>query len=367
MNTLNLLLSILGAIASVAFVIQILRGSEEPWKLVLKAIASVFIIGLYFKLRGAGPFGMLFSIAAFTVLAFLWWGEIGELLGGFLTAGFSGGSQQVDKTALLSRVESLRKTSRFEEALDEAQKQLKRFKNDFDCYMLIASIHAEDMDNLPVAASLLEGVLETHKKLERKQIVYALNTLADWHLKFGRDPDAARACLERIIERFPDSRAAQSSRTRIAHLTDRASLEAADQPKPGKVMPKFERDLGLKGKKPELVKKTDPNELTDQYLAQLAEHPEDWDTREKLAAHYIEHYQNVACAVAEIETLIKSRLATKEDRCRWLHMIADWQARVAGDVPSARAALQTIMQKYPGTAHATRAEQAMQYLQSNRA
>lgn len=195
-------------------------------------------------------------------------------------------------------------------------------------------------------------------------MVYALNTLADWHLKFAHDPDAARACLEQIVECFPDSRAAQSARSRMAHLSDRETLEASARPKEGKVMPKFERDLGLKGRKPQLVKEVDPNEITDQYLAQLEAHPDDWDTREKLAVHYVEHYQNVPCAIDELETLMKSRLATKDDRCRWLHMIADWQVRVGRDAEAARATLKRIIEKYPGTAHASRAEQAMHYLQT---
>ena len=364
MKTLNLLLSIFGALAAVVFVAQLVRGSEQPWKLVAKAVASLAVISVYLFLRDAGPFGKLFSIAAFFGMAFLWWSDVGDLLGGIISSGMTGGSQQVDKTALLSRVESLRKTNRHEEALEEAHLQLKRFKNDFDCYMLIASIQAEDMKNLPIAASLLEGLLASNKKLERKQVVYALNTLADWHLKFGRDPDSARACLNQIVELFPDSRAAQSANSRIAHLVDRATLEAADRPKEAKVMPKFERDIGLRGLKPQLVKEFDRNAVTDQYLAQLEAHPEDWESREKLAAHYIEHYANVPCAIEEIEILMKSRLATKDDRCRWLHMIADWQVRVGRDAEAARATLKRIIEKYPGTAHASRAEQAMHYLQT---
>ena len=187
--------------------------------------------------------------------------------------------------------------------------------------MLIASIHAEDMDNLPVAASLIETILAQNKKLERKQICYALNTLADWHLKYGKDPAAAQAALGEIIERYPNSRASQSAESRIAHMADKETLEAAAQPKQGKVLPKFERDL------------------------------------------YIEHYQNVACAVEELEYLIRSKLAGKEDKCRWLHQIADWEAKLAKNPEAAKAALTRIIEKYPGTAPAQRAEQAIHYIQ----
>lgn len=364
MKTWNTALSIFGVIAAIVFVIKLIQGSENPLKLVAKAIFTAVLLWVYFTVRKAGPFGMLLSIFFFMLLSVVWWADVGEILGGAIAGGLSSGPR-VDKTALLSKVESLRKTGRYEEALDEAQAQLKRSKNDFDCLMTIASIQAENMDNLPIAASLVEGIIGQNKKLERRQVSYALNTLADWHLKYGKDPDAARACLEQIVERYPDSRASQSAESRIAHLADKETLAAADQPKKGKVMPKFERDLGLKGKTPQLKKQVDPNELTDQYQAQLEQHPNDWDTREKLAAHYIEHYQNVACAVDELEHLIRSKLAGKDDKCRWLHQIADWQAKVARNPAAAREALQRIIDKYPGSAQAQRAEQAIPYIQDS--
>ena len=369
MKSLNTVFTVFGIVAGIVFVLKLIQGSESPVKLLFKAALSALVIWVYFDLKKSGPFGMLFSIAALSGLAVIWWADVGEMLGGAIAGGFTGGGK-VDKTALLSRVESLRKTGRYEEALEEAQVQLAKFKNDFDCYMMIASIQAEDMGNLPIAQSLLESLIENNKKLERKQVSYALNSLADWQLKYGKDPEAAKVTLQKIIEKYPDTRASQSAESRIAHMASKESLEASDKPKEGKVMPKFERDLGLKGKKlqmEDLVQKVDPNEQTDQYLAHLEAHPNDWDTREKLAAHYIEHYQNVPCAVEELEILIKSKLAGKEDKCRWLHQIADWHTKIANDQESAKAALQRIVDKYPGSAHATRAEQAIQYLRESKA
>ena len=112
--------------------------------------------------------------------------------------------------------------------------------------MMIASIQAEDMGNLPIAQSLLESLIENNKKLERKQVSYALNSLADWQLKYGKDPEAAKVTLQQIIEKYPDTRASQSAESRIAHMASKESLEASDKPKEGKVMPQFERDLDRK-------------------------------------------------------------------------------------------------------------------------
>lgn len=371
MSIINIVLSVLGILAALYLVAQIVLGSAS-WKGLLgRVVFTLLVIGGFFLIQrlnlpripylGTVVYVLLY-VSVFIVLAMVWWAEIGGLVVSAIMSG-PGGSRTED-TAQLSRAEALRKAGRTDEALAAVQEQLALHKDDFDCYMLIASIQAEDLRELPVAVSLLESVLERNKKLERKQVAFALNTLADWHLKFEQDPDAARSRLEQIIERFPETRAAQLARSRIAHLRDKESLRAAAQPKEAKVMPKFERDLGLRGIKPKLTQEIDQNAVTDKLLAQLQEHPDDWDTREKLAIHYIEHYANVPCAIAELETLMKSRLATKEDRCKWLHMIADWQCRIGRDATAARATLQRIIDKYPGTAHATRAEQSMQYLQA---
>ena len=51
-----------------------------------------------------------------------------------------------------------------------------------------------------------------------KQVAAALTQLADWHLKFYHDVSSAKATLQRIVAKFPDTELAQSARERFAHL-----------------------------------------------------------------------------------------------------------------------------------------------------
>ena len=51
-------------------------------------------------------------------------------------------------------------------------------------------------------------------------VALALNSLADWHLKYGQDREAARQDLEKIIELFPDSEMSARAAQRIAHLAN---------------------------------------------------------------------------------------------------------------------------------------------------
>jgi hypothetical protein len=344
--------------------LKLFLNADNKIYFLIKVGLTVFVTMWFIKARKKPPYGLLYSLGIAMFYVILWGGEVAEMLSNMFTSGMESGGK-IDKKARLSKVEGLRKQGRYEEALDEAHAQLKKFKHDFDCYMLIASIQAEDMDQLPVAASLLEGVVARKRKVSKQQMIYALNTLADWHLKYGKDPDAAVECLEQVVEKAYGSKAAISAEQRIAKMVDRETLEASDQPK-GKVLPEYERDIGLKGGTVQIKRaQLDPEEQAEQFIAQLNEHPNDWDTREQLALIYLEHYQNLACAIDELEKLIGARGATKDDCCRWLHMMADWQSRVARDPDAARLTLDRIIRRYPGTSHAQQADNAQQYLREN--
>ncbi|MGY8675135.1 MAG: tetratricopeptide repeat protein [Verrucomicrobiia bacterium] len=344
--------------------LKLFLNADNKLHFLIKIGLTVFVTMWFIKAQKKPPYGLLYSIGIALLYLLLWGGETAEMLSNTFTSGMDRGGK-VDKTARLSKAEALRKQGRYEEALDEAQAQLKQFKHDFDCYMLIASIQAEDMDQLPVAAALIQSVVARKRKVSKKQMIYALNTLVDWHLKYGKDPDAAVECLEQIVEKAYGSKAAISAEQRIAKMVDRETLEAADQPK-GKVLPEYERDIGLKGGTVQIQREQiDPEEQAEQFTAHLNEHPNDWDTREQLALIYLEHYNNLPCAIDEVEKMIGGRGTTKDDCCRWLHMIADWQSRVARDTDAARLTLDRIIRRYPGTSHAEKAENAQLYMREN--
>ncbi|MBG89830.1 MAG: hypothetical protein CMO80_23435 [Verrucomicrobiales bacterium] len=360
------LLTYLGYVVAAFILFKMFVNSDNKVMFLVKIGITIVVVIWFQKQQKRPPYGLLYSILAAVAFMILWGGELAEAVGNLFTSGMDGGKGKVDKTAQLGKVESLRKQGKYDEAIDAAQLQLKKHKNDFDAIMLIASIQAEDMQNVELAASLLEGVVNHNKKISKKHKIYALNTMADWNLKYLKDPDAATANLEKIIEIAGGSKAAVSAEQRIAKMVDRETLLAADAPKQGKVMPKFERDIGLKGGTVQIKKEEiDPEQQAEEYVAHLHEHPNDWDTREKLAIIYLEHYQNVACAVEELEKMINGRGASREDCCRWLHMMADWQSRHARNPEAAHAALDRIIRRYPGTSWAHQAENAKSYIREN--
>ncbi len=358
------ILGLLGALYALVLPIVLVARSTDPGKQIAKLLVSALILFLYFGFAiSAGVLGVFVSVILAIGITALWRNELSELLSSPFTNALTGGSAQIDKVALLSRTEALRRQGKYEQALEEAEDQLEQFPNDFDCQMLIASIHVENLNALATAVEVVETAIANAntKKLPRFKITYAYNTLADWHLKYAKDPEAAQKCLQAIIDRYPDTKASQTAHNRIAHLTTRDAMEqrAVTREIP---MREFERDLGLRKLTPKLVEDVDYDEIAAGYHAKLREFPNDLDTRESLAKLYVSHYQRVDLAAEEIYRLIDMKAAGREKVSLWLHQLADWYAKVEKNPEAARAVLQKIIDRYPGSAFATRAETAMNWV-----
>lgn len=361
MIVVNFLLSAFGAWALMFWIYGVFARSENALGLGLKVVISAGLIWTGLELSGVGGIGKLFAIAVLSLLGPMWAGPISGYFGGQVGKQFTGGDQEVERRALLTAVEGLRSSGQYLEALAKAQAELDLYPDDFDCHFLAAAIQAEDLGDVALATRILKSIM-SQPTTKEKQIARALGALADWQLNISREPERAARTLQQIIRNFPDSRAAHSAEQRIAAMPTQRELEERDQPKAPKEMPKFERDLGLKGKLKKVAPQTDPDVVTQDLIAKLQQYPNDWDTREKLAHHYIQHYQATAYAIEQLEILIASKFSNKADRCRWLHQIADWQRKVDGDVAAARATLERILEKYPGTSYAEQAERAIQHL-----
>ena len=82
---------------------------------------------------------------------------------------------------------------------------------------MLAGIQAEDLQDLPGAEITLNHFCDQPNPPPR-QFAAAMNQLADWHLKLAQDADSARAALEKIVARFPDTELALQAAQRVAHL-----------------------------------------------------------------------------------------------------------------------------------------------------
>ena len=363
MIVFTFLLSAFGVWAAMFWVYGVFARSENALGLGMRVLISFVLISAGWELNDEGGLGSLFAIFALMPLGPIWAGPISGYFGGQVGKHFDGGDQEVEKQALLASVEGFRTSGQHQPALAKAQEELDRYPDDFDGNLLVATIHAEDLRDVMIATRVLKWIM-VQPETTSKQIAHALSTLADWQLNVTRDPDAAATTLRQIIAKFPDSRAAHSAEQRVANMPTRRDLEERDKPREPKPMPKFERDLGLKGKLRQPAKKIDPDVVTQELVTRLEQHPNDWDTREKLAHHYIEHYRATEYAIEQLEILIASKFSNKADKCRWLHLVANWQCKIDGDITAAKKTLDRVSEMFPGTGYAEQAERAKQFLRA---
>ncbi|MBL9174918.1 MAG: tetratricopeptide repeat protein [Verrucomicrobiales bacterium] len=139
-------------------------------------------------------------------------------------------------------VENATKTAR------ELVDHLSRHPEDWEAREQLAKTYIEPLGHLKLATDELEQLLALDG-VPPRHVVRWFNELADVHLKTLDGVPAARAVLERLIARFPDSAWAAQAEARIRHLgIDQKAREGTRTLKLGH----YEQRLGLKRADPSI-------------------------------------------------------------------------------------------------------------------
>lgn len=343
---------------------------EDPARLVFKWILSAVVIGLL--LWKVAPFvadggqagaliGVPLAAGCALILAILWGSNIGGAFAGIFTGMYDGGDEPPEPKPAYSVARARRNQGRFLEAVVAVREQLARFPNDLEGVLLLASLQAENLNDLPEAELTLNRFCEQPDS-PPQQVAATLYQLADWHLKLAKDPDAARRILEQVVARFPDTELAKQAAQRIAHLASREFyLEAQDRAVVA-VTPGVQ-NLGLM-RNPDRLQPVpaDPAELAASYVRQLEQHPHDTEAREKLAVLYAEHYHRLDLATDQLEQLVRAHPDSPKAVARWWNLLADLQIQCGADYEAVRRSLQTIVAQFPDLAVAEHARRRLDYL-----
>ena len=351
----------LGGIGWVGF--RLLKRSDDPAKVVFKWVVTLplAVYGLFFA-SNLGPLGPPVMAVFGIILAILWGPHICALAARPFALLYDGGSEEPELKPYYSIAVARRKQGKYLEAVVEIRRQLARFPNDFEGVMLLAGIQAEDLKDLAAAEITLNHFCnQPHPP--PKQIAAAMNHLADWQLKLAQDADAARAALEKIITRFPDTELALLAAQRIAHLGGTERILLAAQDRQPLAVPEGVKNIGLLRTSDQLRPAgTDPEKLTADYVKHLEQHPLDTEVREQLAVLYADHYQRLDLAADELEQLIESPNQPAKRVAHWLNLLADLQVRHGADYATVRRTLEKIVERFPDWAVAEMARSRLNRL-----
>ena len=338
------------------FFVRTVRRSEEPLVLIFKWVVTailvtmmiVFIVPLMQKGGyGAAFVGIPATLVAGLCLAITWRRNLANMIATPFGNLYDGGTAEYEPRPVYSNAMALRKRGDYQGAMASVRKELERFPTDIEGQLLIADIQAENLNDLPGAAISIERICNQPGHTPRN-IAMALNTLADWYLKFNQDADAARETLQRIIERFPDSEMSNLAAQRIASLAGMEHLLASHDRKKFAVVEGV-KNLGLIDPKSySAPPDADAAKQAAELVEHLQAHPLDADARERLAVIYADHYGRMDMAIDQLEQLIAHPNEPQRRVVHWLNLLADLQLRHGANYETARATLQRIIDLYPG-------------------
>ena len=331
--------------------VRTLRRTEDPAKMIFKLAFTIpFVFFCIWMARQMGPYGPFLIAFMGIVLSIMWTPHISEWISKPLSSLYDGGAEPPEPKPYYSVAQARRQRREFLQAVVAIREQLARFPYDFEGVMLLAGIQAEDLQDLPSAEITLNHFCDQPEPPPR-QFAAAMNQLADWQIKLVQDFDSARAALEKIIARYPDTELSLRAAQRIAHLggTEKQVMSALDrQPV---AMPEGVKNVGLLASSEHLRPvEADPTKLAAAYVKHLEEHPLDTEAREKLAVIYAGHYQRLDLAAGELNQLIETPNQPAKRVAHWLNLLADLQVQHGVDYETVRGTLQQIVERFPDLA-----------------
>ena len=349
--TMETVLTVVGLACLIWLTIRALRRAEDPVKILFKwGFTIPFVIFCIWMARLMGPFGPFLFVFMGIVLSIMWTPHISEWFSRPLTSMYDGGTEPPEPKPYYSIAQARRQRREFLQAVVAIREQLAKFPNDFEGVMLLAAVQAEDLQDLPSAELTLNHFCDQPNP-PPKQFAAAMTQLADWHIKLTQDFDSARAALEKVSARFPDTELSLQAAQRIAHLGGTEKVVLASLDRQPMAVPEGVKNVGLLESSEHLrLEEADPTKLAAAYVKHLEQHPLDTEAREKLAVIYAGHYQRLDLAAGELNQLIEMPNQPGKRVAHWLNLLADLQIQHGADYEAVRGTLEKIIERFPDLA-----------------
>ena len=329
-----------------------MRRSEAPGRLVIKWILTVLVLA--WMNREIQPFSgsppswihVVVALIGGLILAAIWRHSIAAIIAKPFSALYDGGDVQIEPQPYYSIAEAKRKLGKYPESVAEIRKQLEKFPNDVTGQMMLAEIQTQNLNDLPGAEVTLQRFCAQPGHAPQN-VAHVLSTLADWHLKYNLDREAARQDLQQIVNRFPETDLALAAAQRIARLASTDKLVAPHDPQKFFVQPGIQ-NLGLRDRVGiQELAAADTDGVAADYVKHLGQFPMDFEVREKLALIYADHYRRLDLASEQLEQLIEHPNQPAKKVMHWLNLLADLQVRHGADLPTVQGTLERILDRFP--------------------
>jgi hypothetical protein len=268
----------------------------------------------------------------------------------------------VKRPPIYARAIAKLKFGKYSEAEWEILRELEKREDDFEGWMMLAELYARHFHDLAEAE---KTVLEACSQpgINASQLAAALHRLADWHLKFGSNPENARWALQIICDRFQGSHLAHMAQLRINQLplTERELREQqvskpiplpalgdsldAEVPAPGSKLPRYKAA-----------------QSANECVEKLKEDPNNVAAREKLARLFTEQLDQADLGIEQINLLLEMPDQEEGRRAEWWGLVAAWHLKYRQDPDAARPILERLVHEFPHTPQALAARRRIELI-----
>ena len=264
----------------------------------------------------------------------------------------------VNYTQALTRL----KSGKYAEAEDAILAQLEEKEDDFDGWMLLASLYVDQFHELAEARSTIQS-LTAQPDLSPYQISHALNRLADWELRLGNDPVGARAALGEIIRRCAGTPFARVAEHRIRQLPlNQAELEEHRQPRT-LALPALRETKSETSAAPDTaITLLEARQEEAQLIERLQHRPDDASLYTRLARVLAERLDRLEDARRQLQRARQLPDNSPTQLAEWLALEASWELRDRRREGQARLLLQRLMREHPGTPQSLAARRRLDLL-----
>jgi hypothetical protein len=242
------------------------------------------------------------------------------------------------------------KFGKYTEAEWEIIRELERCEDDFQGWMMLAELYANNFNDLGEAEQTILDICD-QPRTSASQISIALHRLADWYLKLGGDPDAARRALQMICDRLRGTHLARMAQLRINQLPQSAQELLEQQGAVAIPLPALSDELDEPPPEAK-VSRARAREMADECVQRLNRDPNNVSAREKLARILTEMLGQPDMGIEQITLLLNMPDQTELKYAEWLGTIAAWHIRYRNDPETGRAVLERIVTQFPETPQA---------------
>ena len=320
--------------------VETASGSEGEARQQLKALCLTCFIAII--------------VPALLLVWFAGWTMLG-LAGIALLAPMAGYAPNIlnvkPKPPMYARAIARMKFGKYSEAELEIIRELEKSEDDFEGWMMLANLYANNFNDLPEAEQTILEICE-HPKTTPSQLSVALHQLANWQLQRG-DPLAAHRALQMIRHRLPGSHLAHMAELRINQLPASAAEQRQQQRTTAIPLPALSETIDQALPAPESrVERHKAAEEANACVEILKAAPDNVSARERLARLFAEHLDKPELGIEQVNLLLDMPSQPDSRRAEWLSLLAAWHIRCLHDTDTGRKLLERLMREFPQSAQA---------------